>query len=410
MPVPPVIISGAGRLRENIFNLLVYLQTTPIRLQHKTDLAGKDKTTLAACLLPTLRPMSNPQAELEFLLHLVRRAGLLVVSHGRLRPDRDPTRSWLQSPPPEQERLLQNIYRADPTWNDLWHVPGLVPQPTGWENSPLLARAKILDYLTRLEARPEQWYSLADFFATIKRIDPDFQRPDGDYDSWYIQDEQGQSLMGFEQWDNVEGALIGYLVTHVLVWLGVTELGLSSETSTPTCFRLTASGAAFLSDLPLTPAALQKAHYLQVDSNFGVSVPAPASLYDRFQLARFAEFERREKERALYRLTQASVGRAMRNGVTADQMVAFLGRATNNQTPLKVVEALRLWGARRSTARIDTATLLRLTHESLVEELRHHPELGPLLGEVIGPRAILIPPENSQEVRRLLLELGYLEF
>ncbi len=407
---PPVRVSGVGRLRENLFSLFVYLQITPIRLQHKTDLTATNKAALAECLLPPAWPAANRQAELEFLLHLARRAGLLVVSHGRLKPDRDPVRSWLQSQPQQQERLLQNSWRADPTWNDLWRVPGLAPQPTGWENSPLLARAKILDYLAQLAAGPDNWYSLADFVGTLKRIDPDFQRPDGDYESWYIRDEQGQSLMGFDHWEQVEGALIRYLLTQPLLWLGVTELGLPGERSLPTSFRLTLSGAAFLKNQPISPLPGQKAQFLQADHNFTVYVPAQASLYDRFQLARFAELGGRQKEQTTYQITQASVGRAMRNGVTTDQMVAFLARATNNRTPLKVVETLRTWGARRSTAQIETATLLRLADETLVAELGEQPELAPLLGEVIGPKAILIPPENVTEVRRLLLELGYLEF
>lgn len=408
-PLPPLVASGTGRLRENLFSLLVYLQITPIRLHQKTDLTAKDKAALAERLLPPAWPAANRQLELEFLLHLARRAGLVVVSHGRLKPDRDPTRSWLQSQPQQQERLLQNSWRADPTWNDLWRVPGLAPQPTGWENSPLLARAKILDYLAQLEAAPDTWYALADFVALVKQVDPDFQRPDGDYESWYIRDEQGQSLMGFDRWDQVEGALIRYLLTQPLLWLGVTEVGLPGEASAPTSFRLTPAGAAFLKNEPISPLSDQKPQFLQIDQNFAVHVPPQASLYDRFQLARFAEFAGSQRERPTYQITQASVSRAMRNGVTADQMVAFLARATNNRTPLKVVETLRRWGARRSTAKIETATLLRLADETLAAELRDHPELGPLLGEVIGPAAILIPPENSQAVRRWLLELGYLE-
>ncbi len=409
-PAPAVIVSGEGRLRENIFNLLVYLQTTPVRLHHKTDLTTTDQSTLVDCLLPPLLPICTPQAELDFLLHLAQRAGLLIISHGRLRPDRDPTRAWLQAHSVQQERILQDAWRADPTWNDLWHVPGLVPQPTGWENSPLLARAKILDYLAQLDTSSENWFSLADFAATIKRLDPDFQRPAGDYESWYIHDEQGNSLMGFEHWDRVEGALIRYILTHLLPLLGVVDVGLPTETSSPTCFRITPLGAAFLAGQPAPSVPDHKPRFLQVDNGFNVNVSPQASLYDRFQLARFAELQQQDTDRSTYRITQASVGRAMRNGVTADQIVAFLARATNNQTPLKVVETLRNWGARRSTVELERATLLRLTDESLVMELQQHSELGPLLGEVIGPKAILVPADDVKEVRRLLTELGYLEF
>ena len=409
MPVPARLVSGEGRLREHVFSLLVYLQTTPVRLPQGARLAAKDAQALAGCLLPPLLPTFPAAAELDFLLHLGRRAGLLVAARNRLKPDRDPIRAWLQSQPAHQTEMLQKTWRADPTWNDLWHVPGLVPQPTGWENSPLLARAKILNYLAQVDASAPAWLSLDDFVATIKRVDPDFQRPTGDYESWYIQDEQGRSLMGFENWDRVEGALIRHLLTHILPLLGLVDVGLPADTGSPVAFRLTPPGAAFLTGQSADRPPDRPPRFLQVDDHFRAHVSPEASLYDRFQLARFAELDQRDRDRVTYRITRSGVGRALRNGVMPDQIVAFLARATNNQTPLKVVETVRTWGARQGTAKIEPATLLRLKHEGLAAELRQHPTLGPLLGEVIGPQTILIPAGNVREVRRLLTELGYLE-
>jgi hypothetical protein len=406
---PALTLSGHDRLRENIFSLLVYLQTKSVRLAKDNTLSGQDQAALANCLLPPLHRAFQAQAELDFLLHLGRRTGLLAVKYERLRPDPDPTRTWLQTHPAQQQRFLQNAWRADPTWNELWHVPELVPQPTGWENSPLLARSKILDYLARLKDPGETWFMIDDFVAAIKQVDPDFQRPDGDYESWYIKDKRGEYLMGFENWDKVEGALIRQMLTQLLPLLGVVELGLPAENSEPVRFRLTPSGAAFLAGESASPRPDEKPGLLRVDNNFLTTIPAHASLYDRFQLARFAELERREPNRVVYQITQASVGRAMRNGVTVDQIVTFLGRATNNRTPLKVVENLRTWGQRRDTVQLERATLLRLKHEALATELRQHPALAKLLGERVGPTAFLIPADNVTEVRRLLMELGYLE-
>ncbi|MBN1218562.1 MAG: helicase-associated domain-containing protein [Anaerolineae bacterium] len=408
-PVPAVVISGEGRLRENIFNLLVYLHTTPVRLQDATNLAVKDRKILTGCLQPALLPTFTLDMELDFLLHLGQRAGLLVVSHGRLRPNREPSRAWLQNSAHEQTQFLQNTWRADPTWNDLWRVPGLAPQPTGWENSPLLARSKILNYLSQLTASAEAWFLLGDFVATIKRIDPDFQRPNGDYDSWYIQDVEGNLLMGFAYWDKVEGALIRHVLTHLLLVLGVVEMGLPTETSESDRFRITSQGKQFLLEQPVAASPAPKSCLVRVDDSFLAYVPDHANLYDRFQLARFAQLERHEQNRVVYHITQASVSRALRNGVTADQMVAFLARVTNNRTPLKVVETLRTWGTRQDSVKIERAHLLRLKHENLVEELRQNRNMHSLLGEVIGPTTILVPSDNIAEVRRILTELGYLE-
>ncbi len=408
-PTPAFTLSGQGRLRENFFSLLVFLQTTPIRLQNKTELPAKARQALTECLLPPFLSTFTPAAELELLLHLGQRADLLTIAHGRLRPERDAIRNWLQADPAQQVQLLQNTWRADPTWNDLWQVPGLVPQPTGWENSPLLARSKILGYLEQIDAPAGEWLSLDNFVAAIKRLNPDFQRPDGDYQSWYIQDADGNSLMGFEHWDKVDGALIRFLLTHILPLLGAVDLGCPAETGHPTAFCLTPLGEAFLLERPFTPTRPKKPVFLRVENDFYVRVPAQASLYDRFQLARFAELDRRENKRVVYHISRTSISRAAKNGVTADQITAFLTRATNNQIPLKVVETLRTWGARFATVKFEQATLLRLKDEQLMAELRQHPALSPLLGEVLNPTAILIPTKNIPKVRRLLVELGYLE-
>ena len=207
--------------------------------------------------------------------------------------------------------------------------------------------------------------------------------------------------------DRVEGALIRFIINTLLLLLGITEVGLSSETSSPTSFRITKQGSAFLKNQPI-PTPANKTPFLRAGNNFQVQVPVQGSLYDRFQLARFATLDRREENRVVYIITQASVGRALRNGIEVDQMVAFLARATNNQTPLKVVETLRAWGKRQGATKLERVTLLRLKQESLGQELLQHPSLGSLLGEMIGPTAILVPAENFQEVRRILIELGYL--
>ncbi|MCB9101498.1 MAG: helicase-associated domain-containing protein [Anaerolineales bacterium] len=406
---PALILSSFNRLRENVFRILVYLQTTPIRIQQDETLTASDKQALTQAMLPPLHRYAALETELEFLLHLCRRAKLLTLAHSRLRPEREPTRSWLQATSTRQTTELQNTWRADPTWNDLWHVPELAPQPTGWENSPLLARSKILDYLAGLDISPGQWLSIDHFVTLVKQIDPDFQRPSGDYDTWYIQDRQGNFLMGFAHWDEVEGALIRYLLTFILPILGVVDLGSSGPATAPTRFCLTPAGQSFLTGRRVVDDGPPKTPWLRVDHNYMVRVPAQANLYDRFQVARFAWLASYDQHRVGYQITQASIKRALKNGVTPDQITAFLTRVTNNQTPLKVVEAIRNWGTRYATVALEPATLLHLKHEDLAAELRQHPGLGPLLGEALNATTILIPAKHVAQVKRFLIELGYLE-
>lgn len=376
-----------GHLRETVFTVLVHLQTHVVRSQDE------------------LTSLVSSPAEVAFLLHVMETGKLITTAPGRLRPNRVPARQWLQAPPEAQLFQLQQAWRTSHTWNDLWHVPGLVPQPTGWENSPLRTRARILDKLAQLDR--ETWVTVADFVTYIKNSDPDFQRPNGDYQSWYIQDQDGTYLMGFENWDKVEGALLRYWLAQILPALDVVELGAPAEDASPTCFRVTTAGGAFL-DGTAQPASTEAPAFLRANANFYVSVPKSASLYDRFQLARFAELDRREERQVIYRITQESVNRALRNGVTAEQITTFLNRATNNQTPLNVAETLLTWGGRYGTAKLEQVMVLRLADAGMADELKQHNNIGPLLGEQIGPVAFLIPAEHAAEIRRLLTDLGYL--
>jgi hypothetical protein len=52
--------------------------------------------------------------------------------------------------------------------------------------------------------------------------------------------------------------------------------------------------------------------------------------------------------------------------------------------------------------------LLRVKDQELAAELRRHPKLSHLLGEAVGPTTLLVPTDNVSEVRRILMELGYL--
>jgi hypothetical protein len=404
MSEPAHVIPSGNRLRENFFSLLVYLQTHPIRFSPDATIPDRDTEKLTSCLLPVAQPVVT---ELSLLLHIGQRANLLTPAHGKLRPNRPVVRDWLLSSSAHQVWMLQTAWRADPTWNDLWQVPGLQPQPTGWENSPLRARSGILSFLERLPANT--WFLIDNLVTAIKQVDPDFQRPDGNYNNWYIQNKEGYPLMGFEYWDEVEGALIRYILTEILYALSVLDLGSDDPASPPVSFRITETGHEFLQSTAPANHPHRPTNVLRVDNTLQIRITPDVSLFDRFQVARFAQLDKREDNRVYYKITQSSVNRALKNGVTHDQIMAFLTRATNNQIPLKVVETLREWGTRFGTARLEQVTILRLSDPQVLIELRQQPELARLLGDVVGPTTVLIPSKHVSTVRKILRELGYID-
>jgi hypothetical protein len=406
LDVPPQTWHDAADLVEDVFNLLVALRRRPLAVDASGNLAEGDRRSLTA---QWVRPLPAAEAatddRLDWLLSLCSAAGLTTRQGTRLAVNREDTRTWLETPPRQRHRRLLEAWREDEAWNDLSHVPTLkLRAATGWRNDPRLARQALLRALS--PCRPLTWYRLDDLVALIKANDPDFQRPDGDYSSWYVYSLDDQPLIGFEHWDAVEGALIRYLISGPLHWLGIVDLA-SGADKAASAFRMSATGAAILrGNDELESQSATRGRFI-VREDFSVRVMADASLYDRFQLARFADRVGRDGEAIVYRIAPGGVNLIGKQGVNAAQISAFLMRVTGGQVPQRVLDALARW-QRAGAARLERALVLHLDHPDLLQQLRRDAQIGPLLGETVGPASVLVPLTNEQRVRRWLTDHGYL--
>ena len=77
--------------------------------------------------------------------------------------------------------------------------------------------------------------------------------------------------------------------------------------------------------------------------------------------------------------------------------------------PAGVTRALREWQARRGSARLEQGVVLRVDRPETLADLRRQPAIARLLGEELGPRAVLVPRANLRQVQAWLAEQGYLE-
>jgi hypothetical protein len=405
---PLAIREGDLALVQDTCAFLSYLQNEEVKPLKDGSLARRDiervnKRFLAEEDLAEICQEEEPE-RLAFLHHLCQRLGLIHTSGGFLKPNPPVARGWFKASRAEQLRALQEAWRDDPGWNELWRVKSLHCEPTGWRNDPLLARKKILGHLAKCPS--DQWFSLASFTGAIKESDPDFQRPDGDYTSWYIREvATGQYLTGFEHWDQVEGALIVHLVTKPLHWLGVTSLGYDAE-GILNSFLITRWGAAFLglhgeiaAEAPLSPMVVQP--------DLTVLVPASGSLYDRFQLERIATWLS-SGETYAYRLTRGSLARGLRQGIKTEMILAFLKRVSGGKVPRNVVSALRNWDKKRGQVRLRRALLLQVGSEVTMEELSASPQTKVYLREIISPTAAIVAQEDWPKLLDELHKLGYL--
>jgi len=186
------------------------------------------------------------------------------------------------------------------------------------------------------------------FIESIHEVEPDFMRPDGDYDSWYIRDlNTGHYLMGYRNWNRVEGTFIGYLLENPLLWLGVVALSYAQESTKAASFKVTADGAEILGQREAigpresaSPGQESSSPPIMLQPDLQVLVPREASWYDRFLLERFARWIDQKHGTVRYMIDAASIHAALKKGITIRQIRAFLRRASQGQVPGEMIRIL----------------------------------------------------------------------
>jgi hypothetical protein len=395
--VPPPADPGIAppSLVDGVFGYLVYLQGHDVRPYADGRLGRRDTAALLK------RMAGDGRALLPLVHHLVARLGLALRQGDFLRLDAAAAKRWLTASPAEQVSTLQEAWRSDVAWIDLCHLPDLhCDDASGWlaRYAPVAARGALLDLLARCP--PDGWWTLDSFVAAVKETDPDFQRPDGDYGSWYLREAGGEEyLSGFGSWDAVEGRLIRDLLGGVLSWLSVVRPAAGG------LFRLTDSGLRFLG-LPAPPPEDPTLAPIVVRPDFCVAVPGPGDLYTRFQLERFADLK--QEAPCLYCLSAASVGRALGRNVQVEQILAFLNQAAAGSLPANVAGQLRLWAGRFGQVEMEEVVLLRTRSERAMKELSVLPETRAYLTRRLSPLTALVRKEDLPALRRALQELGFL--
>lgn len=357
-PSPIRIELQTDSLMQDICSMLCLVQAGRVRLRHPGNAIAWRTNHLyelnrlllqpAAEATAITQPRSSSQAALALVLAVEQ--GWIQAAGTRLRLNGPAVVPWLDSPRGEQRRALLEAWRSSTLWNDLWRVPQLWCEDTGgWTNDPVATRERLTSLLASLESNV--WYRLDDLVTAVKQSLPDFQRPDGNYDTWYLRrrDEQVY-LRGFESWDAVEGQLLRYLFAGPLCWLGALELahdGLDAGKVPASSFRLTPAGIAWLTGAP--PPTEQARGRLSVQGDFTVILPMDAPLRDRFRVARFTSWTPGGPP-FRYRITRSGLRRAALQGIRTEQVLTFLVDRSDGIVPANVSRALQQWEARDPAA------------------------------------------------------------
>lgn len=338
----------------------------------------------------------------QMLLTLAWEMKFLRKTDAGARPAR-PAIGWLEKNREEQLRDLADAWSRS-NWNELCHTPGLRCEGSGWQNDPILARTTVLDALPRTS----DWFQLNELISYVKATDPDFQRPNGNYDTWYLLDvDSGEYLTGFENWNLVEGRLLRFIIQGPLVWLGLVEVTSLRLQDADVLYRLTPRSIDWLENRLVPVVEVNVPIVVRDDAT--LLVPFNTNRYHRFQVARVSEAEVPEPGKPFaYRITPGSLNLAREQGIDPERLLRFLAEASDRPIPASTRRAIERWAKFGTEGRLENVVILRVREADTLQKLRNNPKTRPYIAEAIGDLAAVVRLGDWIELRRAAAQLGLL--
>lgn len=390
---------------------------TPARVERADTSAVDDATTILAAFRkrpPERVPLRRERrAQLSEFLYQSVSVDLIVDLLLDLRllegksyePAPDYVGPFLEASRSQALKMLIAAWRDTERWNDLAALPHLRFAAANWPNDAGISRRAALELFQPIPTG--EWWDLATFLADVKRYHPAFQRPGGDFESWYLQDASGAFLNGIEHWDSVDGAYLRFVIEGPLHWLGITDLGRSDQGAPINCFRLTPA-----SKLLLNPES--RLHVedpdskITVKSNGEVIVPRGADRVTRYQIARISAWDPPDRLGHHFRLTPGALQIAKEQGLNARHILQLLENAVESGLPPSVVRAVERWSRTGIEARLAHTLLLRVEEPAILETLVEHVSTKRHIAEILTPTTAIIAEADWPSLRDAAARLGLL--
>ncbi|MEW6566888.1 MAG: hypothetical protein AB1449_01740 [Chloroflexota bacterium] len=381
--------------------------------------AADDATTLLAALRRrSARMLPLPADRVHWLARFLEQPASIdllstllyessVLCGPPIQPQADAARAFLDLPRLQAVQHLFQAWEGSTAWNDLAHLPSLAVASAAWPNDPQLARREVLSFLRRLS--PGTWWHLEAFVSAVREARPGFQRPAGDFDSWYLRHaETGAFLQGFEHWDEVEGALLRSLIRGPLHWLGLLDVGGPSSEQPSTVFRLSQHASALLdpANVEVSPEPRSARASLTPDGSLRLPPMVPRAL--RYQIARFTVWTGFDQKGWHFRLTPSALQAGRAQGLQLSHLRAVLEAACQQPLPPTLLSALERWDRQGSEARLERALVLRLANPGVLRELKRNKATGRYLGDDLGPTCVLVRERDWDDLCRAAARIGLL--
>ena len=350
-----------------------------------------------------LHPFLQLPDAVELVIELLQDCGLL--GGNPITPTPEPLGKFLETTRQEARSMFLLSWKNSTNWNDLSTVPGLCSSTEDWPNDPLLSRQSMLDLLQPLEVG--KWWRIDDFIQSVKETQPGFQRPGGDFSSWYLQDSEMNFLTDFAHWDSVEGAYLRHMITRSLHWLGVLDLGQDQNKMEVHAFRKTKAWA-ILEAQPAPEGALELDEKVSIRADGLIIAPIGAARDERYQIARLSTWEKMDGVNYEYRLTPEALDNSLSQGLKPGHVRIILERSSQVPLPPSIDAALKRWSDFGTEARYERLLVVRVKDRELIERLQASKTTARFIQERISSEIVVVREANWMRFRDAAARLGIL--
>ncbi len=261
------------------------------------------------------------------------------------------------------------------------------------------SRQSLLHLLASLPAGP--WLRLDEIVSEVERVEPDFLRRNGRYDSWLLYDASGKLVAGRESWPLVEGVFVRAAILAVLRWFGLVDVAGAGQLD---IISFNPLAAHIIQGAPPPPE--QPSEPLTVQGTFEIVCPPGASLWAHFQLQRIAELVG-DNAAAVFRLTRRSVLAAAEHGIGAEDILRFLTENARGPVPQGVAAYVHEWSRQVGQLQVEEMVLLRADDPLRLLEVRRSRGVDLSLVEELTPTAWKVSPGDLPALLQQLQRAGF---
>jgi len=398
----PVYPIERGDLVHDIGMFICYVKREVVRPVHVNRLGKRDISRLNEDLSlrsDTVGIRSESEVPwIDFVHHMAQLLGLVKVQSSTIAIT-DKAMDWLRQSHDRQMWDVWHGYTKDSSWDELTAtIRGYAESARPSTQLVLSARSRLLEMMKLCP--PGRWFTVESLEDAIKTHASGFLRmpPREDPYAHYWESYYGG-------WNAVERPYIRFVLATSLNWLGVVDVGASSEDGQDLAFRITQSGAILLgSSVGKIPEPASRP--IVVQANFEIIVPAEASPAVVFRVQQVAELRQRDRA-SIYALTPNSIWRHLQDGGDIERTISFLEKTSGRELPQNVAYSLREWATKHGHLTIDQVILLSASSESLLSEVRANKKIGLQIKEILSPQAVTLADQDIAALIGKLRKLGY---